>query len=288
MSLPDSSNTRTTQPPPQKPERSKAPQKPEHSTAPQKERYSLDRHIDAESNLIPPQRKPEPLGPGIEWQTQHKVLQRQIETLHFERHKQQDFIDRLRGENSYLKSQVEGLQHDYFELKHAKDTMSRQYEEWQGQLKEKVQTTENEKLELQGQLAKMSEIISQLNKKGLPLPPDDNYLSQAFDSLIADTRQWARLFTKGQPPLTIEALRSVPFSTDMITHLQDSFLNLESLLNSTSVGSKVRTRCVEALLLRTFTGPCLTGRYIGFDPELYDKVQATLDSFSRSSGEQAF
>jgi len=187
-----------------------------------------------------------------------------------------------------LENHLAGYQHAYDELKRAKDTQNRQYEEWQAQLKVKIQATEKEKCELQGQLAKMSEIISQLNKKGLPLSPDDNYLSQAFDSLIGDTRQWARIFTKGQPPLTLEALEAVQFKVEMIPHLHESFIDLRGLLNSSNVGSKVRTRCVEALLLRTFTGSYLTDRYIGFDDELYVKCQDILGSLGGSSGKQPF
>ncbi|KAF8458294.1 hypothetical protein BGX38DRAFT_1152926 [Terfezia claveryi] len=248
---------------------------------------AAERHMALEQKPIVPQRKPEFQGSGPEWQAERNHLLRQVETLQQADSKQEYIIRQLKDHNTSLQSQLTSYQHGYDELMRAKDVQSRQYDEWLAQLKARVQTTEQGKCELQEQVAKMSEIISQLNKKGLPLSPDDNYLSHAFNTLIGDTRQWARIFTKGQPPLTCETLEAVHFSDEMICHLHESFFDLKGLLDSSNVGSKVRTRCVEALLLRTFTGSYLTDRYIGFDHALYDKCQDILDSLDGSSAQEA-
>lgn len=269
----------TTRPPAQKIDN-------ECATAPNPAK-AAERHMALEQNPVVPQRNPEFQVPGPEWQAERNQLLRQVETLQQAQSKQEYIIRQLKDHNTSLQGQLESYHHVYHELKRAKDIQSRQYDEWQAQLKARIQATEKGKCELQEQVAKMSEIISQLNKKGLPLSPDDNYLSHAFNTLIGDTRQWARIFTKGQPPLTRETLEAVPFSDEMICHLNDSFFNLRSLLDSSNVGSKVRTRCVEALLLRTFTGSYLTDRYIGFDHALYRKCQDILDSLGGSSAQEA-
>ena len=227
--------------------------------------------------------------PSAEWQAERQQLLHHIEALEQEYGKQDHLVGQLRDSNASLQNQLADYHSSCNELKQDNDAQHMQIHDLQAQLEAKVQATEKEKYELQEQLAKMSEIISQLNKKGLPLPPDDSYISQAFNSLIAETRQWVRNFTKGLPPLTTEVLQAAihGFSDEMVSHLNDSFLDLMGLVNSTSVGTKARTRCVEALLLRTFTGSYLTDCYIGFDHTLYAKCQDIFGSFGGSSGEQA-
>lgn len=161
------------------------------------------------------------------------------------------------------------------------DTNVSQHKEYTtliGNLKSRITTLEEEKISYQSQLEKMSQIISELQSKGLPLPPDDNFFVHELNSLIADTRQWARLFTKGQEPLTLEVLKSFHFSEANRLRLKASFVSLKNLLALPSFERKLRTRCVEAILLRTFTGRYLYSRYIGKDKDSHQHYQDCISS----------
>lgn len=175
--------------------------------------------------------------------------------------------------------QISVLHQQLLSLEQSRATQQTQYDGWVQKLQA---DTEAEKRQYQAQIQKMSQIISDLSKRGLPLPPDDSYFSSEFRSLIADTRGWARAFTKGQAGvLTIEALRGFPLGEEMKGHLRSSFLDLKGLLVSPAVGKKARTRCVEALLLRGLT-EYIHGRCIGFDKTLFAMGHQIYDSMSGS------
>ena len=110
----------------------------------------------------------------------------------------------------------------------------------------------------------MSQIISQLNKRGLPETHDDPYFMEKLDDLVESISQWARLFSRNQPPLTKEDLIEVKVSDQVDDYVGLAFLNFTSLLNAKNVGGKVRTRIVEAIILRTLMGDRLWKRHIGF------------------------
>ncbi|KAF8418877.1 hypothetical protein EV426DRAFT_577380 [Tirmania nivea] len=173
----------------------------------------------------------------------------------------------------------------YNELKLAKDEQETVHHELQDVSQAKILALEKQTYELQeGTLKKAHRIgvkghgigvtghgvterkastSEALRKKGLPEPPDDYYFRDAFHTLVEDTRQWARMFTNACHYSPLRHLDSLRLSDELRFHLRESFFDLKGLLNSTSAGPKVRMRCVEALLLRTFTGSYLTVSTMG-------------------------
>ena len=55
-------------------------------------------------------------------------------------------------------------------------------------------------------IGKMSQIISQLSRCGLPETQDDHYFMETLGDLVESIRRWARLFSQGQPPLDLSML----------------------------------------------------------------------------------
>ena len=116
----------------------------------------------------------------------------------------------------------------------------------------------------------MSQIIPQLSKCGLPETKDDSYFMEELDYLIESIRKWARLFSQGQPPLTMEDLRTTRVTKRMREYITSTFLDLKSLLNVKNVGGKVRTRIIEVIILQTLMGDRLWKHHIGFPEGDYE------------------
>ena len=116
----------------------------------------------------------------------------------------------------------------------------------------------------QTHIGMMSQIISQLSRCSLPETQDDRYFMEELDYLVASIRRWARLFSRGQPPLGLEELKNTRVTSRARDHLISGFLDIRSLLNVKNVGEKVRTRFAEVIMLRTLMGDRLLKRPIGF------------------------
>ena len=110
----------------------------------------------------------------------------------------------------------------------------------------------------------MSQIISQLSRCNLPETQDDHYFMEELDYLVASIRRWARLFSQGQPLLTVEDLKNTRVTSRVRGYLKSGFLDIRSLLNAKNVGDKVRTRFAEVIMLRTLMGSRFLRRPIGF------------------------
>jgi len=195
--------------------------------------------------------------------------------------------------NKQLKMDIEDLRKRYNQVKLSADAFIRQHKAAMAGADASLLDLEKSNRKMREEILPHLQVNQELHTKySLSPPPEDNYFNQSFDSLIDNIREWARIFTKGQPPLTPETMNALCLSDQVVSHLKESFLDLEGLLRSASlrVGERVRTRCVEAILFRTFTGSYLTGRYIGFDHDLYAKCQHIMRTFDESSsgGKQAF
>lgn len=110
----------------------------------------------------------------------------------------------------------------------------------------------------------MLQIISQLSKHGLSENRDDRYFMKKLDNLVESIRQWARLFSQGQPPLTRKDLKVAWKMAPVQEYFISAFLEIRSLLKAKNLGDKVRMRLVEVILLRALMGERLWKRHIGF------------------------
>lgn len=163
-------------------------------------------------------------------------------------------------------------------------------EEWEGQLSKcqaQIGKLEEEKADYQSQLDKMSQIVSKLSKRGLPLAPDDSYFINALDSVVSELRQWARLFVRGKTALRAEdeVWGSLPEQTQI--HLKEAFTDLRGLLESPKVGNKVRTRCVEVILCRSLISTYLYDYLIGLAKQDKDAIEWLCNSQINVSDEEA-
>ncbi|KAF8469760.1 hypothetical protein BDZ91DRAFT_720981 [Kalaharituber pfeilii] len=209
------------------------------------------------------------------WQTKYQNACEEVRRLKQTEANLSYHVGELQNRNKSRYSELEGYQDENQRLKNVNDSQRKQYEQWIAVSKSNLQRLEEEKLGYELQLQKMSKIISRLNKRGLPWPRDDSYFRGELDDLISEIRKWARLFTRGQPPLTVESWQPI-YNTmsDQIQHyLLSSFLDLRGLLGSCNVGSRVRTRCVEVILLRKLLGTFLTEDYLGFKGDHYTAYQ---------------
>ena len=110
-------------------------------------------------------------------------------------------------------------------------------------------------------IGKMSQIISQLSRCGLPETKDDRYFMEELGDLVESIRRWARLFSRGQPPLDTADLMHPQVTERVQGYLKSGFLDI---LNVKNLGEKVRTRIAEVIILRTLMGDRLLKRPIGF------------------------
>ena len=129
--------------------------------------------------------------------------------------------------------------------------------------------TTNKEIQQQDQgcqthIGKMSPIISQLSQCGLLETKDDHYFMEELDDLVESIRRWARLFSRGQPPLDREYLKATRVTERVRNSLISGFLSIKSLLDVKNVGEKVRIRIAEVIILRILMGDRLLRRPIGF------------------------
>lgn len=127
----------------------------------------------------------------------------------------------------------------------------------------------------------MLHVISQLSNSQTH---DDRYFMEKLDDLVESIRQWARLFSSGQPPLTLEDLRSTKVTWQVWKYLRSAFLDIRSLLNAKSIGGKIRTRFVEAILLGELMGDRLWKRHIGFLESNYESHTKLIQQMNQSTG----
>ena len=129
----------------------------------------------------------------------------------------------------------------------------------------------------QTHIGKMSPIISQLSQGGLPETRDDNYFMEELDDLVESIRGWARLFSRGQPLLTMEDLKNTRVTERVRGYLISGFLDIKSLLNVKNVGDKVRTRFAEVIMLRTLMGDRVLGHPIGIPERDYKSLMSLTE-----------
>ena len=108
---------------------------------------------------------------------------------------------------------------------------------------------------------RMSQVTPQLTKRETR---GDRYFMEKLDGLSESISRWARLYSRGQPPITLEDMRTIRITPRVRDYLTSAFLDIRLLLNAKNVGGKVRTRFVEAIMLRTLMGDRLWKRHIGF------------------------
>ena len=129
----------------------------------------------------------------------------------------------------------------------------------------------------QTHIGRMSQIISQLSQGGLPETKDDHYFMEELDDLVESIRRWARLFSRGQPLLTVEDLKNARVTERVRGYLISGFLDMRSLLNAKNVGEKVRTRFAEVIMLRKLMGSRLLGHPIGILECNYDNLMSLTE-----------
>ncbi|KAF8470619.1 hypothetical protein BDZ91DRAFT_718527 [Kalaharituber pfeilii] len=117
-------------------------------------------------------------------------------------------------------------------------------------LRAKVGKLEEEKIQYQLQMDKLVKQQLESRREGLPLHQDDSYFSHELDNLVSDIRQWARTATRGQPPLTRELLQNIRFPSSIVNAVNKRSLNLFDIIHAKSMGTRGRTRLVEAILCR--------------------------------------
>lgn len=122
--------------------------------------------------------------------------------------------------------------------------------------------------------------ISKLIKHGLPETHDDLYFVQKLEDLAESISQWARLFSRGQPPLTVDDLKTTHVTGQVREYFISAFLDIKLLLQAKNVGGKVRTRLVEAVMLRTLMGDRLWKRHIGFPECDYERHRNIIQKMS--------
>ena len=195
--------------------------------------------------------------------------------------------DKLEAEHEKYKGLLRNYMH---RLKDQETMYTRDRGEWEGQLSKcnaQIGKLEEDKADYQSQLDKMSQIVSKLSKRGLPLAPDDSYFVNALDSVVSELRQWARFFVKGQPALKAGDEVWSNLTAETQTHLNEAFADLPSLLESPNVGTKVRTRCVEAILCRSLISTYLFDSLIGIDKQDMDNIHQLSKSHVNVSGKPA-
>ena len=126
-------------------------------------------------------------------------------------------------------------------------------------------------------IGKMSQIISQLSRCGLPETQDDHYLMETLGDLVESIRRWARLFSQGQPPLD---LKHAWIPARVRDYLKSGFLSTRFLL--ADVGEKLQTRLVEVIMLRTLMGDRLWRLPIGLlECKYYRDLTQMMDCTSK-------
>ena len=155
-----------------------------------------------------------------------------------------------------------------------------QYTEYHAAVSAEIEKLKQQNQDFQAHIGRMSQIISQLNKGGLPETNDDRYYMDKLDDLVESISQWARLFSRGQPLLTVEYLKNTRVTERVRNYLISAFLDIRSLLDAKNVGGKVRTRFVEAIMLRTLMGDRLWKRHIGFPECDYESHSNLIQKMS--------
>lgn len=110
-------------------------------------------------------------------------------------------------------------------------------------------------------------IISQLSNHETH---DDRYFTEKLDELVESISRWARLFSRGHPPITLEDMKTIRITPRVRDYITPAFLDIKSLLNAKNVGGKVRTRFVEVIMLRVLMDDRLWKRHVGFLEGDYD------------------
>ena len=115
------------------------------------------------------------------------------------------------------------------------------------------------------QLEKMSKIVIQLNKRGLPLPNDEAYFSEEFEKLTSGVQRWARAYKskKPLPPLVQEDIDNL--EPRIKKHLTLLFPSLPTYLGRNENSDQIRRRCVEIILSGELQGYVVGWPMIGLD-----------------------
>ena len=120
----------------------------------------------------------------------------------------------------------------------------------------------NKNQDCQTRVGRMSQtIISQLSNHETH---DDRYFTEKLDELVESISRWARLFSRGQPPMTLEDMKNIRITPRVRDYISPAFLDIRSLMNAKNVGGKVRTRFVEVIMLRVLMDDRLWKRHVGF------------------------
>lgn len=212
-------------------------------------------------------------------------MQAKLRNSHEENERLRSELAAAQEDNSSLRNQAKDLETNDFSKEYQRvvsvqDAERKQYESWSATLKSNMQRLEGEKVDFEKQVARMSQIVGQLNKRGLPLPPDDSYFKGEFEGLIYSIRSWARLFTRGQPTLTLELLGDISLSDRVRQNLSSAFYDLRGLLVTGRMGPRLRARCVEVILFRSLMASHLDNRHIGFDEDDFEDYESLCRGLS--------
>ena len=179
----------------------------------------------------------------------------------------------IEQESKKHKSEVENLR-TQLELEQKK------YKSHHATTSTQIQNLQQQKEDCQSHIKTMSQIISKLSSRGLPEHRDDRYFMTRLDDLVGSISQWARQFSRLQPPLTTKDVRTMKVSIPVRGYIGSSFLDIWSLLNAKNVGGKARTRFVEVIMLRTLMGDRLWKQHIGFLGSSYDSHRNLIKGMS--------
>ena len=216
------------------------------------------------------------------WKVRYQGLERENKRLQVvcAQHEQQ--LKKQSGTISKYSSDIQRLSRLEQSLKNQLGLEQKKYTEYHAAVSTEKQQLQQQNQDFQDHIGSMSQIISQLNKGGLPEAHDDRYYMDKLDDLVETISEWARLFSRGQPPLTMEELKNTRVTSRVREHLISAFIDIRSLLGVKNVGGKVRTRFVEAIMLRTLMGDRLWERHIGFPEDDYKSHSNLIQKMSSS------
>ena len=165
-------------------------------------------------------------------------------------------------------------------LKKQLESEQKKFDDYSAKATTEIQGLEQKIQDFQTHIGRMAQINSQLSKRGLPETHDDRYFMEKLDDLVESISQWARSLSRGQQPLTMEDLKAAKVTVRVKDYISSAFLDLRSLLNAKNVGGKVRTRFVEAIMLRILMGDRLWKRHIGFPERDYESHRNLIEGMN--------
>ncbi|KAF8470622.1 hypothetical protein BDZ91DRAFT_544878 [Kalaharituber pfeilii] len=146
------------------------------------------------------------------------------------------------------------------------------------------QQKENQVLQAQNhqyqlQIDRMTQIVQQLNKQGLPSPPDDGYLADALAGVLSDIRTWTRGANRHLPVFTAEAWNNVESDTQRL--INSHFSNFEEIVASND-SKALRLKLLETLIYQRLSKVMLGKQVLGID-EHSNKAMTKLKDAIKSN-----